>query len=203
MLQQIRTAMGNTDMSKAFEAFVEIDETYVGGKPRKENAKVDENGNRIEKKNKRGRGTDKTPVIGVKERNTKKVYAQVALPNESGQKLSGKQLLSILDKVCKDETVVISDEFSGYNILDKQHKNNFVHLTVNHSAGQFAVGNIHTNNIESFWSCFKRAWYGTYHHFSVKYMQKYVDECCFRSNNRENKESFETLLGQTIIKKTA
>jgi hypothetical protein len=29
MLQQIRTAMGNTDMSKAFEAFVEIDETYV------------------------------------------------------------------------------------------------------------------------------------------------------------------------------
>jgi transposase-like protein len=206
MLQQIRIAMGNTDMSKAFEAFVEIDETYAGGKPRKENVKFDENGNKIiveEDRTKRGRGTKKTPVVGVKERSTKRVYAQVALPNENGQKLSGKQLLNILDKVCKDETTVISDDFTGYNILEKKHKNNFVHLTVNHSAGEFAVGNIHTNNIESFWSCFKRAWYGTYHHFSVKYMQRYVDECCFRSNNREISASFDTLLVQTVMKKTA
>jgi hypothetical protein len=72
---------------------------------------------------------DKTPVIGVKERTTKKVYVQAALPNEEGKKLSGKQQLSVFDKVCKDETVVISDEFSGYNIRDKKHKNNFVHLT--------------------------------------------------------------------------
>jgi transposase-like protein len=174
MLQQIRAAMGSADMMKSFEAFVEIDETYVGGNPRRENVKLDENGNVIphedKPKRKRGRGTDKTPVIGVKERTTKKVYAQVALPNEQGQKLSGKQLPSVLDKVCKDGTIVISDEFSGYNILDKKHKNNFVHLSVNHSAGQFANGEIHTNNIESFRSCFKRAWYGTHHHFSVKYI---------------------------------
>jgi transposase-like protein len=139
----------------------------------------------------------------VKEKSTKKVYAQVALPNENGQKLSGKQLLSILDKVCKDETTVISDDFTAYNILDKQHRNNFFHLTVKHSAGEFAVGNIHTNNIESFWSCFKRAWYGTYHHFSVKYMQRYVDECCFQSNNREISAGFDTLLGQAVMKNTA
>jgi hypothetical protein len=86
MLQQIRAAMGNADMTKSFEAFVEIDETYVGGKPRRENVKLDENGNIIphedKPKRKRGRGTDKTPVIGVKERSTKKVYARVALPNE-------------------------------------------------------------------------------------------------------------------------
>lgn len=56
--------------------------------------------------------------------------------------------------------MVISDEFSGYTILDKKHKNNFVHLTVNHSAGQFAVGDIHTNKIESFWICFKRGGMG-------------------------------------------
>jgi transposase-like protein len=75
MLKQIRTAMGNTDMRKSFEAFVEIDETYVGGKPRKENTWIDKDGVIVpsaKEPSKRGRGTDKTPVIGVRERSSGK-----------------------------------------------------------------------------------------------------------------------------------
>ena len=53
-------------MSKAFEAMVEIDEAYIGGKPRKKN-------NQIHGTAKRGKGTKKTPVIGVKERSTNRV----------------------------------------------------------------------------------------------------------------------------------
>jgi hypothetical protein len=202
MLRLIREAMGNEDMAKAFECFVEIDETYIGGRPRKENTKFDANGNPIPKaKHKHGRGTDKTPVIGVKERNTKKVYAQVALPNEQGQKLSGKQLLTVLDKVCQDGTTVASDDFSGYGILDKKEVRQFIHVTVNHSIGQFSAGNgIHTNNIENFWSLIKRQWVGTHHHYSVKYMQGYIDEMCFRQNHRKNSKSFDTLLGQCVRK---
>jgi hypothetical protein len=103
--------------------FVEIDETYIGGKPRKENKKLDENGNVIpsdKPKNNRGRGTKKMPVVGVKERNSKQIYAQVMLPNEEGKKLSGKQLLAVLDETCKEGTIVISDDFKGYKILDKK-----------------------------------------------------------------------------------
>ena len=37
MLKLIRAAMGTETHKDAFEAIVEIDETYVGGKPRKEN----------------------------------------------------------------------------------------------------------------------------------------------------------------------
>jgi transposase-like protein len=196
MLKQIREAMGNNDMAKAFSALVEVDETYVGGKPRKGNTQFDENGNKIPSK--RGRGTNKTPVIGVKERDSKRVYAQVALPNAKGQKLTGTQLLSVLDKVCVDGTTVISDDFAGYTILDKKHKNDFIHLSVNHSLGQYVNGAIHTNNIENFWSVFKRGWYGTYHHISVKYLQKYMDEFCFRQNNRENERIFDVLLGQCV-----
>ena len=194
MLRLIREAMGNKDMADSFQCFVEIDETYIGVRPRKENAGI------IPKaKPKFGRGTDKTPVIGVKERGTNRVYAQVALPNEKGQKLSGKQLLAILDKVCKEGTTVASDDFSGYFILNHKTENNFVHVTVNHSMGQFSAGNgIHTNNIENFWSLIKRQWVGTHHHYSVKYMQGYIDEMCFRQNHREG--GFDTLLGQCMRK---
>jgi transposase-like protein len=202
ILQQIRIAMGNKNMAKTFDALVEIDETYVGGKPRKENVKLDKNGTVISSDKeplKRGRGTDKTPVVGVKERNSKKVYARVALPNEQGQKLTGKQLLNILDTVCADNTTVVSDDFSGYNILDKKHDNNFIHFTVNHSIGQFSDGKgVHTNNIENFWSILKRGWVGTYHHWSVKYMQRYVNEFCFRQNERKNTAVFDVLLKQAV-----
>ena len=202
ILRLIREAMGNEDMSKAFQCFVEIDETYIGGKPRKQNVKFDEDGNKIPKEPaKRGRGTDKTPVVGVKERDTKRVYAKVALPNEEGQKLTGKQLLGILDSVCNEGTTVASDDFSGYNILDKKTEKKYVHVTVNHSIGQFSAGNgIHTNNIENFWSLVKRQYIGTHHHYSVKHMQKYIDEMCFRQNHRGDENVFEILLKRTVRK---
>ena len=69
MLHQIRKAMKNEEYKETFEAIVEIDETYVGGKPRKEN-RHDESDKNDGDKPERGRGTSKTPVIGVKEHNT-------------------------------------------------------------------------------------------------------------------------------------
>jgi transposase-like protein len=204
MLQQIRIAMGKEDMSKAFEALVEIDETYVGGKPRKTNTILDEKGKVIYRgraNNKRGRGTKKTPIIGIKERSTGRVYAKVALPDKDGKKLTSMQLLGMLDKACKDDTTVISDDFKGYNILDKETPNNFYHFTVNHSLGQYSAGNgIHTNGIEGFWALVKRSWYGTYHNWSIKYMQRYINEICFRQNTRNIETAFDILLSRTVLK---
>jgi hypothetical protein len=75
---------------------------------------------------------------------------------------------------------------------------------VNHSLGQFSAGNgIDTNGIESFWSLVKREYIGTHHHYSVKYAQNYIDEMGFRRNNRKNPAVFETLPGQTVMKKAA
>ena len=81
MLHQIRKAMENEEYKETFEAIVEIDETYVGGKPRKEN-RHDESDKNDGDKPERGRGTSKTPVIGVKEHNTGKVHAVVANYND-------------------------------------------------------------------------------------------------------------------------
>jgi len=88
----------------------------------------------------------------------------------------------------------MTDEFRSYNILSKS---GFIHLKVDHTK-EFAVGATHTNNIESFWATLKRGVYGIYHSISVKYLQQYVNEFCFRYNNRKNGDMFDLLMVKTI-----
>ncbi len=198
MLQQIRLAMGNAENKEFFDTIVEIDETYVGGKPRKNNDRDDDTPKGIGTGAKRGRGTSKTPVVGVIDRNNKKVFAKIAMPNAEGKKLTAKQLIDILKVVSKQENnnTIMSDEFRGYDPLSK---NNFVHLRVDHTKAFSDHKGTHTNNIESFWATLKRGIYGIYHHVSVDYMQRYVDEFCFRYNNRGN-DMFEMVLKQSVLR---
>lgn len=65
--------MANRETENIFEGVVEIDETYIGGKPKKTNAILDNEGNSIATQkiyHKGGRGTKKIPVVGIKERST-------------------------------------------------------------------------------------------------------------------------------------
>lgn len=195
MLHNIRSAMQKEEYRNTFEAVVEIDETYVGGKPHKQNRPND--GETVVK-HKRGRGTSKTPVIGVKERNTGKVHAVVANPNKDGKQLSGKQLFNVLNMICKDDTVVMTDQFAGYDILDRTNDKNFMRFKVDHSVTYSLGDGIHTNGIESFWAVLKRGVYGVFHAISVKHMQRYVDEFCFRLNHREPEEAFGALVALVV-----
>ena len=53
---------------------------------------------------------------------------------------------------------------------------------INHSAKQFVDGMAHTNGIESVWALLKRGFYGVYHNFSEKHLQRYVNEFTYRLN---------------------
>ena len=55
-------------------------------------------------------------------------------------------------------------------------------------------GEVHTNNIESFWSLIKRGVIGTYHHVSKDYLPLYLNEFTWRFNNRKNSEMFADLI---------
>ena len=59
------------------EGQADQDEAYIGWKSRKKD-------NQIYGTAKRGKGTKKTPIIGVTERSTNRVYARVTLPDENG-----------------------------------------------------------------------------------------------------------------------
>jgi transposase-like protein len=204
MLHQIREAMGNVKMKKDFDCIAEIDETYIGGKPRKQNALVLPDGNLIPRKypekNKRGRGTKKIPAVGIKERSTGRVYIRVMPRDEDGKALTGKQLLEVIKKACKEGTVIMTDDFKGYNILDKEGSE-YIRLSASHSQGEYCshkTPGVHTNGIESIRALVKRAYIGTYHHYSKKYMQRYVDEVAFRQSNKDNPFVFDVVLEQAI-----
>lgn len=190
MLKQIRKAMNQKGNRRLFDAIVEIDETYVGGKPRKGwDAKTTG-------ESKRGRGSRKTPVVGIFERETGEVYAKVAVPNKDGKKLSGKQLFKIIDKVVKKSAIHMTDELSGYRILDKTGRTHFV---IDHTKGFVKSGFIHTNSMESFWANMKRGIIGSYHHISAQYLQSYIDEFSWRFSNRKNENIFHDYMKRTVL----
>ncbi len=184
MLRLIRIAMVDENMKKYFQDIVEMDETYVGGKPGKF------------EKSKRGRGTKKVPVIGVMDRLEKKVFCKVAKKNEIGQQLSGKQLIDVLEQVCikRKSLWVMTDEFRSYKPLKT---NGWNHAVIDHSK-EFVSGDVHTNTIESFWAILKRGIYGIYHNISAKYMQQYINEFCFRYNNRNENDAFDFVLNKAM-----
>ena len=168
--------------SVLLQGIVEADETYIGGKPRKENKKEDR------EPSKRGRGTDKTAILGAVERGGK-VVAQVA------EQLTGRSILNFIKRVVKvDKSMLMTDEWTAYLKLADVLK----HEVINHQE-QFVDGDTHTNTIEGFWSILKRAWSGQHHHYSIGYTPLYVAETCYKDNYRNIDSIFDKFVNESML----
>lgn len=190
MLHRIRLAMKSQSLLKFSSdgGPVEVDESYVGGEPKNRHKKKAEKrtvqpdywyaSERTVYPNK-GRGTEKTAVFGMLDRDSRQVRAQV-VPNVKREVL----ISAILDNVEKGGTVY-SDSFKSYQSLAAQE---FVHETVNHLK-EYVRGDVHTNGIENFWSLLKRGIKGTYIAVEPFHLDRYVDEQVFRFNNRATKDN--------------
>lgn len=189
MMHRIRAAM--QDDGALLSGLVEMDEAYVGGKPRKSNHKDDDP--KGGDTSKRGRGTDKTAVVGAIERGGRVKARKV----EKHEMTAADMVRYVRLMIDTRNSVLNTDEYTGYSNM-----NNIVsHRRISHGAGysrrdlfsgQF--GNIHTNTIEGFWAILKRAVYGQFHHVSPKYMHLYLNELTYRFNNRKNANNFEDFL---------
>lgn len=184
MMHRVRAAMeADQRQSRLLHGLVEADETYVGGKGRRSNHHGDDGPSGGV-----GRGTKKTPVLGVVERGGR----VVAQPAKNASGLTIKRFIQ--NAVDRAGTILLTDQWAGYNRV----KESMLWASVNHSV-QYVDGLIHTNTIESFWSLLKRAWYGQHHHYSVQYMPLYVSEACFKYNyRRDNKGAFATLIERML-----
>jgi transposase-like protein len=168
-----------------------MDETYVGGKPRKEAKKKDNDDDNKPAANKRGRGTKKQAVVGMIERKGN-VKAQMADNN----KLTFKVLSALVRKhIDTTKATLCTDEFKAYSKMQSIIE----HKQIDHSSGVYSINGISTNCIESFWAIVKRGIIGQFHKVSKKHLNKYLDEFCWRFNNRENELAFHDLVGNMLL----
>ena len=181
ILTRIRAEMSKKG-GALLQGIVEADETYIGGRPRKENKKENR------EPAKRGRGTDKTPVIGVVERGGK-VVAEVA------ENLTGRRILEFIKRAVKiEDSELMTDEYHAYNAIGREMK----HQIVNHQE-QFVDGDVHTNTIEGFWSLLKRAWYGSHHHYTTGFTPLYVAERCYVYNYRNLECMWTNFVNESVL----
>lgn len=163
-----------------FAGEVEVDETHIGGKERNKHAR---------QRKHLGRGAvGKLTVIGAIERGGR-VRARV-IPATDTATLDS----FVREAVSQNVRLIATDEHSGYRLLGADYN----HGVVAHSKGEYVVGAIHTNTIESFWSLLKRGIVGSYHKVSKEHLPTYVAEFEFRFNNRKNPHLFRDTLKRLL-----
>jgi len=145
-----------TEDETPFCGEIEVDESYFGGR----------------RKGKRGRGAvGKIPVFGLLKRGGK-VYAKV-IPNTRG-----KTLKVIMEQRIVPDSIVYTDTYSSYNVLDVSE---FKHYRINHSQ-LFADKHNHINGIENFWNQAKRHM-RKFNGVPKEQFPLFLKECEWRFNN--------------------
>ena len=100
---------------------------------------------------------------------------------------SGTLAKYIKENVSADVDVLVTDDFGAYpNAMKRAGHSAEKHKTISHSKHIYVQGDIYTNTVESAFSLLKRGIMGTWHKISAKHLESYLDEMCFRFNNRKN-----------------
>lgn len=165
MSHRIREAM-RSDTSVDFGAGggdVEIDETFIG---------VDKDANTdVKSRN----WVQRNKLLTLVDRNTGKARSMVI------DDLKVSTIAPIVAENVAREARILTDEAPRYKSVAKGYA---AHETVNHGAGEYGRGDVHTNTIEGYFSIFKRGMKGVYQHCAKKHLHRYAAEFEFRYNNR-------------------
>jgi transposase len=139
-----------------FSGEVEVDESYFGGR----------------RKGLRGRGAaGKVPVFGLLKRGGK-VYARMISDVRSST------LQAIIEEKIVPDSIVYSDTFPSYNVLDVSA---FKHYRINHTK-LFADRKNRINGIENFWNQAKRH-LRRFNGIPKQHFPLFLKECEWRFNN--------------------
>lgn len=172
LAHRIRLAMKQDPLASKLQGIVEVDEAYIGGKPRK--GKRDQSGDLIVTK--RGRGTKKVPVVALVERDGR-IRTRVV------EHINAGNLKAAIRENVNPKAAIQTDELNLYAGIGQEFGGG--HQTVNHSQGEYVRGEVNTNTAESFFALLKRGVHGTFHHISKMHLPRYCDEFSFRWDERK------------------
>jgi transposase-like protein len=144
---------------------VEIDEKFLGGKPRKEKGVV----------HKRGKGTKKQGVLVMVERHG-------IVRTELIDSASIADIRPHVERHVDKESYLMTDQNPACRSIATKYAG---HSYVNHSDDEFARGEVHNNTAESFNALLERAKQGVFHWLSKEHMKRYLNEIAFRWNHRQ------------------
>ena len=169
LCHRIRKAMGNDPFTgPTLVGVVEMDQTLIGGKAKGKDWRE-----------------NKTWVAGAIERGGKVRIERI--PN-----IKKGTIHDFVKRNISDEAdAIYTDELRSHVGLETDTRR---HESVNHSAEEWVVGDVHTNSVEGVWSLFKRSIVGSFHKMSVKHMDRYLEELEWRFNNRDNPYIFRDAL---------
>jgi len=160
MLKKIRTAMAHRDsIYRLFDALIELDDTYVGGK----------------KSGKRGRGAKGKKPILVAVENRGKAAGFVAM--KAVETVSGETIKSFLESHLNHGQQVRTDALPAMNIVNKTHQHDKKVTPPEEVSSWLPLVHIVIGNMKTFLN-------GTFHGVTHKYLQEYLDEFCYRFNRR-------------------
>jgi transposase-like protein len=194
MLHRIRLAMQTGTFSK-MSGEVEADETFVGGR-----ARFMHPGRR--KRIIKSRGpSGKAAVMGLLERHGPDGHSTVRakVVDDNKRRTLHPEIKTNVETGSK----LFTDEVRSYDGLEAD----YVHAVINH-AECYAIGNVHTNGLENFWSLLKRAIKGTYVSVEPFHLFRYLDEKAFRFNARKGHDGkrfgqvIRNIVGKRLIYKT-
>jgi transposase-like protein len=158
-IREMMAPKGDTEPMGGEGQVVEVDETFIG---RKKGRKI-------------AKGTEhKHSVVALVERGGK--VRSIYTP-----KLGSSDFRKIVRENVSQDSRVHTDESRMYGDLSRYAS----HEKVNHSAKEYARGDVTTNTVEGVFSIFKRGMIGTYQHCGEQHLQRYMNEFDFRYSHRE------------------
>lgn len=187
---KIRQSLLEKRDTHELSGLVEMDGTYVHPAPRKANKKTD----RIDYRLKENQSPDKRCVMVAREHYTEAEkqadrHARGAKSTHVFVTYSETQSVvqQFADKFIQRGTRIHTDESNAYSALMPHYD---LH-TVNHQHEYRSDAGITNNQAESYFSRFKRMYYGQVHKMSNVYLLGYANEIAYRKDNRRKSNGWQ------------
>ena len=174
MAHRIRYAMAEEPLTSLLTGTVEVDETYIGGKPRYSIPQSAKPGQQPQDHYSPSR---KAAVVSVLQRGGRVQSRHV-------EHVTAKNLKPIINQMVSEDAHVMTDSSTVLESASMGRQ----HSQVNHTAKEYVRREngvcVTTNGVEGYFSILKRGVNGIYHHWSKKHLHRYLDEFDFRYNGR-------------------